>query len=1009
MANSVKPSAPGQLDSRLSQVPFQDPERARQNLALIAGLVPAAVARALPPLLHDIPDPDAALNLFERMAHAAGPELLHLLGRQPALAHYALVVFGFSQFLGETLIQNLDLFHAFQREEMLDRSYSREDYRESFARFRSRSFETDMAVLLARFKRREYIRIMLRDVLGIATLAEVTGEISSLADVLIEEALREVDAALRNRYGPPQHIDGAGRLVDTPAAVLSLGKLGGNELNYSSDVDLLFLYGDGEDAGTISISLREYFIRLAQGVTEVLSRATREGWTYRIDLRLRPQGGEGEPAIALGQALRYYAEVAHDWELQAMIKVRYSAGDMELARRFIRGVQPFVYGGRGAADPSAPLESRSEAGQPAAAALTPAVRLNFAAIETALETRDRIQAHRRAAAVRGDSIDVKLDRGGIRDIEFLVQCLQRVYGGKERWLRSGGTLFSLQKLHDKGHISGKEFQALTTAYEFLRRLEHRLQLQHGQQTHRLPGGESDLLILYRSMGGEMGEYRPSGIEALVRKRMAAVAEIYSRIIHQQQAQQQREESEFTLQGPASELSREYSDRQILQRLAEDSPGLYEIASRELPAHVRRNLFRFLSAAFTSSERYAAVAEAPHAVERALELFATSEYLSDILVRHPEEIATLETLDPSAAGEDAGRLFPALGGVEEGSSSSDPVFEYLASASVSFHEKLALLRQHYRHRVFASGARDVVEARVVYHSLAESTSAADEAIAAALDIAGHPEGFAVLALGRLGSLEFDLLSDADIIFLRDEGLDSQSAIQIAEQMMQALSAYTREGTAFAVDTRLRPNGAEGELVMTPAHLEDYFAHEAQAWEALTYTKLRFVAGSAELGDSALEAAGRLGERFAAEHGFLPALRGMRQRMEKNDAREPNFKTGPGGFYDIDFLVSQLLVRNRLQHARGNVEDRIQLLRARALLSDADGAALSRAALLLRTLEHAVRLVTGRARKNLPLAGYGREASERLAARILRAEFAGGLEAELDRAMAATREIYRRLMQ
>ena len=241
-------------------------------------------------------------------------------------------------------------------------------------------------------------------------------------------------------------------------AVLSLGKLGGNELNYSSDIDLLFLYGDGEDAGTASISIREYFVRLAQSVTDALSRVTREGSAFRVDLRLRPQGrgGRGGGRAVAGAA--YYGHTAGDWELQAMIKVRHSAGDVALARQFIRGVQPFVY---------------SE-------------QVNFAAIETALAARDRIGARRRAVAARGGSIDVKLDRGGIRDIEFLVQCLQRVYGGKERWLRSGGSLFSLQKLHDKGHLSGHDYNELTTAYEFLRKLEHRLQLRHGQQTHKLP-------------------------------------------------------------------------------------------------------------------------------------------------------------------------------------------------------------------------------------------------------------------------------------------------------------------------------------------------------------------------------------------------------------------------------------------------------------------------------------------------------------------------------------------
>ena len=380
---------------------------------------------------------------------------------------------------------------------------------------RSRSFETDTAALLARFKRREYIRIMLRDVLGIATLAETTAEISALSDVLIEEALREADSQLQHRFGTPQRLDAEGRVVDSRFAVLSLGKLGGNELNYSSDIDLLYLYDGGMEPPGAEISNREYFIRLAQQTTELLSRHTREGPVFRIDLRLRPQGGEGEPAVPLPHAIHYYSHIAHDWELQAMIKARHSAGDLGLARELVRAVQPCVY--------------RPE--------------VNFVAIKTALETREKIGSHRRRSLLKQPAqrgIDVKIDRGGIRDIEFLVQCLQRVYGGGESWLRSRGTLFALQKLHgDKEHISGKDFHNLTNAYEFLRNLEHRLQLRQGQQTHRLPGSRAELQALARSLTRE-GTAAPTPEEFLahVQRRMSAVAEIYQRVIYHEQRQDQ---------------------------------------------------------------------------------------------------------------------------------------------------------------------------------------------------------------------------------------------------------------------------------------------------------------------------------------------------------------------------------------------------------------------------------------------------------------------------------------
>ncbi len=972
-------SGPGPLGPWAANVEFRDCDRARQNLARIAERVPAGVAAALAPLLAESADPDAALNGFERLTTIAAPELFRLFDHHHVLIHYALVVFAVSHFLTETLIQNTDLFQVFAREKNLERSHSREEFHEALARFRSRSFESDVALLLARFKRREYVRIMVRDVLGIATLAETTAEISALADVLVEEAARGCDSLLHARYGTPQNRDRDGRLVDTPFAVLSLGKLGGNELNYSSDVDLLFLYGDGEDAGTASISNREYFIRLGQQITEVLSRVTPEGAAFRIDLRLRPQGGEGEPAVGLAHALQYYAHSAHDWERQAMIKLRHSAGDLGLSRAFIRGVQPYIY-------------------QP---------QLNFTAIETALDARDRMLQRRRRASARGHArgLDVKLDRGGIRDIEFLVQCLQRVYGGPELWLRAGGTMFSLQKLHDKRHLTGKEFHELSTTYEFLRKVEHRLQLHTGQQTHRLPETAHELHVLYRSLGGdETGQYRPEGLVALVRARMRAVSEIYDRIIHHQQTQQQREDpGELQLGTQLFAPSREPGEAQILERLAADVPALYEVVQRaELSLMARRHLNRFLSSAFTSSERYAAVARSPHAVEKALQLFGASDFLTDLLVRHPDEIATLEYMGEARAVGD--ELFAHTGTYEP---AADPVFEYLGASSAEYGDKLALLRQHYRHRVFASGARDVVEARSVEESLAETSAAAEAAVSAALSIAGRPRGFAVLAFGRLGTREFDLLSDADLLFVRDYALEPATAARAAAQMVEALSAYTRDGTVFPVDTRLRPRGGDGELVITPADLGAYACREAQAWEALTYTKLRFIAGSAQLGSQAREAVRAMAARFAADPGFVPAVHEIRTRLEKSDTAH-NLKTGAGALYDIDFIIGSLLVRGGAEAFRGTMHDSLRLLVARRQLSREDGAVLDRAAKLLRTLEHLVRIVTGRQRKTLPSAGHAREVIEHLASRVLGRPLHGSLDAELDATFGRVREIYERLV-
>ena len=962
--------------------PYAGGATLKLNLEPVRARLSPVLAAALPGLLAEAPDPAAALLLLERLTES--PEIVRLLDQHNFLAHYAIVVFGHSRFLGETLIQNTDLLPSFLRERNLDRSFSQEEFHESLARFRTRSLDGDISLTLARFKRREYVRIMLRDVLKIAPLAETTAEISALADVLIAEALSEADSKLQRRHGTPQHVDALGRLVDTPFAILALGKLGGNELNYSSDVDLMYIYGDGEEPPRAPVSNREYFIKLAQHTTEILSRITREGPVFRIDLRLRPQGGEGELAIPLSQALTYYADSAHDWERQALIKVQHAAGDLALAREFIRAVQPHVY----------------------------TEQVNFAAIKTALVARERMQRRRLQGKTLGqpaETIDVKIDRGGIRDIEFLVQCLQRVYGGAEPWLRSGGTLFSLHKLHDKGHISGKEFHDLTSAYEFLRHLEHRLQLREGQQTHRLPVSEADCQVLQRAMEGYApGEYRTGNLASIVQRRMAAVAEIYQRIVYQQQARgrQQMPGAEFKLLSALEPTTADTSSSHILERLAIDAPALHEIASRrDLSPQARKKLYRFLEAAFASSRRYAAMLRHQEGVRRALMLFETSEYLTEILIRHPEEIVTLAELEEAAPHRGGRYLFEKSLGLAE--TARDPVFAYLADSPAPYAEKLVWLRQHFRHRAFVVGARDVIEGRNVYDSFEATTAAAEDVMAAAVRLAGS-EGLAVMALGRLGSGEFDLLSDADVLFVCGEDGDRIALNKSAEQMMHALSAYTRDGTVFPLDARLRPRGGEGELLSTPAQLASYFEHEAQAWEALMYTKLRFLAGSQIQGESARAALKILFERFAADSGFAMAVREMRMKLEAAEGPEKTFKYSAGAIYDIDFITSFLLIKHGVADKRGSLRDRLWRCVAAGVLDKSDAGVLDHAAELLRTVEHVARLVVGRAIKWLPATEHGRQVTEKLTGQILGRAFGDGLEGELERTFGGVRTVYERVL-
>jgi len=410
-----------------------------------------------------------------------------------------------------------------------------------------------------------------------------------------------------------------------------------------------------------------------------------------------------------------------------------------------------------------------------------------------------------------------------------------------------------------------------------------------------------------------------------------------------------------------------------------------------------------------------IANCANAIVHSAPLFELSDYLSDFMARYPEELSTLAQIHSNQPEPIGARLFEVPTSISETMfddsvwEETDAVFEYIVSSATDHGEKVALLRRHFRHLVFASGARDVMEQRAIYPALAETTTAGEHAISAAFRIAGAPRGLAVLALGRLGTREFDLLSDADLLFVGDDSENREALTKLVEEVMQVLAAYTQEGLVFPVDTRLRPRGAEGELVVTPVQLESYFADEAQPWEALTYTKLRVVAGNAELGNRAGKISEGLFQRFAADSNFPKAVRDMRQKLQNASAPAKSIRTSAGALYDIDFLSGFLLVKHGVRPKIGTLRDRLWKCAGAGVLGKHEAATLDHAAEFFRTVEHVLRLVTGRNGRWLPSAEHARGAIETLTSKILHREFADGLENELLRAFGQVREIYDSVVQ
>jgi glutamate-ammonia-ligase adenylyltransferase len=391
---------------------------------------------------------------------------------------------------------------------------------------------------------------------------------------------------------------------------------------------------------------------------------------------------------------------------------------------------------------------------------------------------------------------------------------------------------------------------------------------------------------------------------------------------------------------------------------------------------------------------------PELVQRALTIFELSEFLTDILVRHPGEVSLLERAVEHAqpTGE---ALFrgepPSIACVQ------DPVFAYLARGNIDRDEALSILRQHYRRSVFLLGAQDIFRPRDIFESLAEYTAAADAAIQASLAIAAPAVRFSVMGLGRLGAREFDVLSDGDVLFVCDEHHHGEETARVAGRFMEALTAYTRDGTVFPVDTRLRPHGREGELVVTPSQLAAYFRDEAKPWEALTYLKLRYVAGDVEVADRALKAVQAGIWEMAKRPEFDAELAEVRERLEKNEGSQ-NFKTGPGGVYDIDYLAGSLQAKHQVWPA-GNLRHRLLALCDRGLLEGEECRFLVEGADFLRTLEHVLRLVDGRSRKWLPVASHSRRAVQKLLWKMLGGDDSFDPEMRLAEVMRGIRGIYR----
>jgi [glutamine synthetase] adenylyltransferase / [glutamine synthetase]-adenylyl-L-tyrosine phosphorylase len=887
-----------------------------------AGL-PERVATRIQLLLAAAPNPDAAARFMERLRQEA-PSAFDRMASSPAALRCAITLFSYSSFLSESVLRNPERMLQVANSGSFYRVLSAEEYRERLLEFLgSEAGGVPSAINLARFRRRQLLRILLRDVLGVAALAEITEELSGLADAILDVTYTRIRADFVARHGEPRLADGTA----CGLSVISLGKLGGQELNYSSDIDLMFVYGGGGHTdGPAPISNKEFYKNVANQYTALLSTYTAEGQCYRVDLRLRPDGTLGEICTSLEGARTYYSGRARDWEKQMLIKARVSAGETEPGAALLEFVEPLIYQSS----------------------------LDFRAVEAVSETRQRISEKVAAKKRVRKGLDVKLAPGGIRDIEFLVQCLQRLYGGREPWVRHGGTMFALFRLRDKGLLSGTEYARLVAAYQFLRHLEHRLQMDEDRQTHTLPSDAAALDLLARKMPHEITGETLDG-EAMLRRvdeHFAAVLEIYDRVIHAQKPLYELTASERPGGGPVNPEGGTGQDTGDRGRLPEEN--LEHVVEQRFPrvaeairrSGLKRGRERFAHFLQTREEMLAMLDRDQDLADRLLDIFEHSGYFADEILRFPELVNEI--------------------GCEP---------EHLTAPDASTE-----LRRFYRRQMLRVQGESMLMGAPIFDTLKKTSALADSVIDAAYRIALREapspasdtyepsDQMMTIALGRLGMGEFDLGSDADLLFIiPDADLPELSYwTGVAERMIETVSSYTGDGVMFAVDTRLRPNGRAGDLVQSEGAYKAYFAAHAEAWEGIAYMKSRAVAGNTERATAFLHELQEVDwRRYGQSMRSRKELAEMRARLEREQGPRNPLKAGRGGYYDIDFALMYLRLRGAgIFYKVLNTPERIDVIEKMGHLDREDADFLRESATFFRALDHGQRVSIGHSEGSLP---------------------------------------------
>lgn len=876
-----------------------------------------------------LPDPENAENVIKRFIE------VHK-GISPKKKDLLYILSSYSRFLGRVIIKDPGILDLLLTSEFIQNKKQLEKtIQESNGIFESSSTLEEFMAQLRRYKYRELSRIIYRDIMHLERFPEIMEGLSDLASGILDAAFkffdREVKATSHGRF-----------------AIIGMGKLGGSELNLSSDIDLIYIYQ--------TTGKPDLFFKIAERITKSLSSVTEDGFLYRVDLGLRPGGGKSPIALSFDGALEHYFYWGDTWERAALIKARPVAGDISLGDEFNKEIEPFVY----------------------------KKNLDYISIEDLKDMKAKLD---RLHKIR----DVKLGKGGIREIEFFVQALQLVNGGAIKELREKNSLKTLEKLWQRKIIEDDVFQLLSSCYLFLRKVEHAIQLVDELQTHKLPEDSNGLDKLAKRVGFQNKEE----FEEAYNKRTSEVSRIYEQLFYEPSKKIEEggkafwELADFLTEGNIAQseaiedlrrlgFKNPESALELIAALLDTKKGGLThrgriLTRRVIPAFLGRviaspdpdaalvNLERFISGIGWRTSIFAVLAENPELLELLSRLFSTSGYLSGFLIRHPEYLDVLTLKDVikefGSREEMVGELKKILSEEEEYEGKLDAIrrFKHVETLKLCLRDLNREVDPIYVGNFLSMLAESVLEVGLLL---------AGEVLGSTLGRKGTPEDIIILGMGKLGGMEMSYNSDLDIIFIY-KGDEHEFFSKLGQKVISILSIPTNEGFAYKIDTDLRPSGRSGTLVTSFEAFRRYHEQSARLWERQALIRARPSAGNMDLGREVMKTIEYFVYKQPLQVDFQKEIYHLRARMEKEIAREDklrfNLKTGKGGIVDIEFLIQMLQLKSGLYYEgvrKQNTLEALNGLRKCGVIDEMVFIKLKDGTYFLKKLENLLRLLHDR---------------------------------------------------